>query len=104
MMLLKIKDNKGFYRIKDKEDFKTLDLLTANDMLEMFKRLFKVNQKEYSLNDCIEEYNEEKIANEAHKIIYEKLYSKLKELWNNKDAIIEEVNSDFEHIEKEYLQ
>lgn len=104
MMLLKIDDNKGYYRVNDKENFKTLDFLSAGEMLEMFKFIFKVDQKENTFSEYIEEYKDEKIGNEAHKIIYEKLYNKLKELWNSKEDIINEINKEFDNVEKEYLK
>ena len=103
MILLKIEKGKGYYRCKDEGDYKPLDLLTRDDMLEMFKYIFKIKQSEFSFKEYVETYDEERISNEAHKIIYEKVCNKLRELWDTKDAIINEINSDFKEIEKKYL-
>lgn len=102
MKLLKIEDNKVLYRIDSDKEFKNIDVITKDDILSIFNKIFLVNEDE-KLSDFAEEFNQELIGNDAHKIIYEKLYSKVKELWDNRKTIISQINNEFKELEEKYI-
>ena len=102
MKLLKIEDNKVLYRIDSDKEFKNIDVITKDDILSIFNKIFVVKEDE-KLSDFAEEFNQELIGNDAHKIIYEKLYSKVKELWDNRKTIISQINNEFKELEEKYI-
>lgn len=102
MKLLKIEDNKVLYRIDSDKEFKNIDVITKDDILSIFNKIFLVKEDE-KLSDFAEEFNQELIGNDAHKIIYEKLYSKVKELWDNRKTIISQINNEFKELEEKYI-
>ena len=50
----------------------------------------------------LEEYNKDKIVNEAEKIVYENLYNKLNNFQENKRTLKNEIDTLFEELEKKY--
>ena len=102
MMLLKIEDNKVFYRTDKDKDFLNLDEINKDDILSIFKKIFLANEDE-KLDDFADEFNKDLIGNDAHKIIYERLYKKIKELWENRSTIIGEIKNEFKAAEEKYI-
>lgn len=102
MMLLKIEDNKVFYRTDKDKDFLNLDEINKDDILSIFKKIFLAKEDE-KLNDFADEFNKDLIGNDAHKIIYERLYKKIKELWENRSTIIGEIKNEFKAAEEKYI-
>lgn len=102
MMLLKIEDNKVVYRIDSDKEFKNIDEITKDDILSIFKKVFLAKDED-KLSDFAEEFNKELIGNDAHKIIYEKLYGKVKELWENRITIISQIKNEFKDVEEKYI-
>ena len=82
MKLLEIKENKGYF-LKADSEFEAIDKIAKEDILKL------VN---LTLNDEVEfdEYDEEKIKNQAHQIIYKNIYSKLKSLEGRKQEFLDE--------------
>lgn len=102
MKLLKISDNQVLYRIDLQNNFKSIDEIDKDDILIIFKEVFKTKD-ENNLSDIADEFNAKIIGNDAHRIIYEKLYSKIKELWDNRKQITENIQSEFNKLEDEYI-
>jgi len=101
-MLLKIEDNKVFYRTDKDKDFLNLDEINKDDILSIFKKIFLAKEDE-KLDDFADEFNKDLIGNDAHKIIYERLYKKIKELWENRSTIIGEIKNEFKAAEEKYI-
>lgn len=102
MMLLKIEDNKVLYRTDKDKDFVNLDEISKDDILSIFKKIFLAKEEDV-LNDFAEEFNKDLIGNDAHKIVYERLYNKIKELWENRSTIIGEIKNEFKTAEEKYI-
>ena len=102
MMLLKIENNKVFFRVDKDKEFKNLDEITKDDILSIFKKIF-IAKEDDKLDDFAEEFNKEIIGNDAHKIIYERLYAKIKELWENRTTIINQIKNEFKEVEEKYI-
>jgi len=102
MMLLKIEDNKVFFRTDKDKEFVNLDEIGKDDILSIFKKIFLAKEDE-NLKDFADEFNKDLIGNDAHKIIYERLYNKIKELWENRSTIIGEIKNEFKEAEEKYI-
>jgi len=102
MMLLKIEDNKVFFRTEKDKEFVNLDEIGKDDILSIFKKIFLAKEDE-NLKDFADEFNKDLIGNDAHKIIYERLYNKIKELWENRSTIIGEIKNEFKEAEEKYI-
>lgn len=50
----------------------------------------------------LEEYDKEKIVNEAEKIVYENLYNKLSNFKENKQILKSEIDNLFSELEERY--
>ena len=101
-MLLKIEDNKVFFRTDKDKEFVNLDEIGKDDILSIFKKIFLAKEDE-NLKDFADEFNKDLIGNDAHKIIYERLYNKIKELWENRSTIIGEIKNEFKEAEEKYI-
>jgi len=82
MQLLKIENNVGQF-LDGAGDLQPIDKITKEDLL----RLVDVTLKEEVEFD---EYDEEKIKNQAHQIVYRSIYEKLRELKGRKQEFIDE--------------
>jgi len=101
-MLLKIEDNKVFFRTDKDKEFVNLDEIGKDDILSIFKKIFLAKEDE-ELKDFADEFNKDLISNDAHKIIYDRLYNKIKELWENRTTIIGEIKNEFKEAEEKYF-
>jgi hypothetical protein len=81
MKLLKIEANQGLF-LGDEDEYISVDKLTKEQLLRM------VN---LTLSEEVEfdEYDAEKIPNQAHQIIYKSIHSKLSELNDRKAEFID---------------
>lgn len=77
MKCLKIEENKGWYTTDGKK-WKNIDEINKDDIMIILDKV--INDEEFEMD----EYTNRKIGNPAHDIIYSNLYSKLKELFDNK--------------------
>ena len=82
MLLLKIGNSLGQF-LDGGGVFQPIDRITKEDLL----RLVDVTLREEAEFD---EYDEEKIKNQAHQIVYKSIYEKLRELKERKQAFIDE--------------
>ena len=85
MKLLKIDNNLGHFLDKSGM-FQPIDRITKEDLLSLV---------DLTLNEEVEfdEYDEEKIGNQAHQIIYKSIHEKLRGLRDRKQEFIIRVGS-----------
>jgi hypothetical protein len=82
MQLLKIENNLGQF-LDSAGNYQPIDRITKEDLL----RLVDLTLKEEVEFD---EYDEEKVKNQAHQIVYKSIYDKLRELRGRKREFIDE--------------
>lgn len=82
MKYLKIENNRGYYCI-EQDKWQEIDRINKEDLLIL---LDKAIETEF----VMDVYEQEKISNKAHQIIYKNLYFKFDELLNNKDRFKDE--------------
>lgn len=83
MRCLKIEDNKGWYTVNNTE-WITIDKISRDDLLMLLDICIKDDEFQ------MDEYNEDKLANQAHRIIYSNIYAKFLELLRNKTKFKDE--------------
>ncbi len=75
-MMLKINNNQGFFQKIDGE-YEQIDKITKEDLLRMMENILE--------NDTeMEEYDEEKLKNQAHQVVYKSIYTNFKSLNDRK--------------------
>ncbi|WP_146682231.1 hypothetical protein [Limihaloglobus sulfuriphilus] len=72
MKLLKIDDNKGYFVTRD--DFATVDKITKDDILRLVNLTLDEEEVEF------DEFNDDTLKNQAHKIIYKSVFEKLQNI------------------------
>jgi len=82
MKLLKTEDNQGHFLDED-DSFTPIDKITKEDLLRL---------AELTLTEEVEfdEYDGEAIKNQAHQILYQSIYEKLRGLRNRKQEFTDE--------------
>lgn len=94
MKCLKIEDNKGMYSI-DGEQWINIDQINKEHLLKLLE--IAVDEQEFEMD----EFDENKLGNKAHLVIYKNLYSKFKDLLQNKTRFKDESENVYkEAIEK----
>ena len=100
MKLLKIDNELGQF-LDGAGEFQPIDSITKDDLL----RLVNVTLKEEVEFD---EYDEEKVKNQAHQIVYKSLYDKLVELSGRKQEFVDESErlylTEYEKYQEDALQ
>ncbi|CAD5902354.1 conserved hypothetical protein [Carnobacterium maltaromaticum] len=95
MKLLKIEDNKGYFKTDESLDWQPLDLITKDSILTMLHYI--LNNDEIDMD----QFEDEIVQNQAHNIIYNNLFSKFQEVISEKNNIIDRTNQLFqESIDK----
>ncbi len=83
MKYLEIKNNKGYY-FNDTQMIE-IDQINKEDLLKL---IIHAEEGEFEMD----EYDENKLQNKSHQIIYKNLYDKLKDFRNNKEQFDREVD------------
>lgn len=83
MKYLKIENDKGFYW--DGENYQEIDKINKEGLLVL---LNAAEKDEFELDD----YNEDILANKAHQIIYENIYSKFEQFLDDKEQFKTQVD------------
>lgn len=94
MKYLKIEKDKGYFYNADKKEFHEISEINKDDLLFLLDKCI--------LDDFeMDPFEENKIANKAHQIIYKNLFEKFTQLLSNKTRFEDECNLMFrEAIEK----
>jgi hypothetical protein len=82
MKYLKIEDNQGFFTI-DGNNWKPIDQIGKDDLLRLVDIAV---ENEFQMD----EYDNEQIANPAHRIVYSNIYERFTQLLNNRDRFKDE--------------
>lgn len=82
MKLLKIEDNKGFF-LRTEDKYLPLDELSKDDLLRLVSQTLE-NEVEFDL------YDDDKLKNQAHQIIYKNVYEKLSALHARREEFFDE--------------
>jgi len=82
MKLLKIDDSKGFFLGED-DEYIPIDKITKEQLLRMVNLVLSEEVE-------FDEYDAEKLLNQAHQIIYKSIYNKLLELNGRKAEFIDQ--------------
>lgn len=94
MKILKYENNVSYLNV-DGKDKKILEI-SKEDILKSLQYIYD--------NDGIEleEYDKDKIVNEAERIVYENLYNKFSNFKENKQTLKNEIDSIFKDLEEKY--
>lgn len=94
MKILKYEDNVSYLYVDGK--YKKLLEISKEDILKALEYIYENEDVE------LEEYNKEKIVNEAEKIVYENLYNKLNNFKEDKPILKNEIDNLFKDLEEKY--
>ena len=96
MKLLKIEEPLGQFLTKD-GTYDTIDKITKEDLLRITKSVLESSGE-------LEPYDEEKIKNQAHQVVYKSIYSNLKALENRRQEFIDESDRLYIDDYKKYVE
>lgn len=82
MKLLKVENNFGHFLDKS-GDFQPIDRITKEDLLNLVNLILYEDVE-------LDEYDEKKIKNQAHQIVYKSIYEKLRGISERKQEFIDE--------------
>lgn len=94
MKILKYENNVSYLNV-DGKDKKILEI-SKEDILKALEYIYDNEDAE------LEEYDKEKIVNEAEKIVYENLYNKLNNFKEDKSILKNEIDNLFKDLEEKY--
>ena len=94
MKLLKYENNTSHLYVDGK--YKKLLKISKEDILKSLEYIYENEDVE------LEEYDKEKIVNEAEKIVYENLYNKLNNFKEDKPILKNEIDNLFKDLEEKY--
>ena len=94
MKILKYENNVSYLNV-DGKDKKILEI-SKEDILKSLEYIYENEDVE------IEEYDKDKIVNEAERIIYENLYNKLNNFKEDKPILKNEIDNLFKDLEEKY--
>lgn len=94
MKILKYENNVSYLYVDGK--YKKLLEISKEDILKSLEYIYENEDAE------LEEYDKEKIVNEAEKIVYENLYNKLNNFKEDKPILKSEIDNLFKDLEEKY--
>ena len=94
MKILKYENNASYLYVDRK--YKKLLEISKEDILKSLEYIYENEDVE------LEEYDKEKIVNEAEKIVYENLYNKLNNFKEDKPILKNEIDNLFKDLEEKY--
>lgn len=94
MKILKFEDNTSYLYVDGK--YKKILEISKDDILKALEYIYENDDIE------IEEYDKNKIVNEAEKIVYENLYNKLNNFEENKSILKNDIDNLFKDLEETY--
>ena len=96
MIYLKIENGKGYF-LNEKGDLQEIHEICKEDLLRLLD-----SATDSDINFEMDEMKDGNIQNEAHRIIYDSLYRKFKELLENKSRFIDESESLYKDALQKY--
>lgn len=98
MKNLRINDGKGEFSL-DGSEYKALDELTKEDLLALLDIALDAEQEME-----MDEYDSDAITHPAHRIIYNNIHDKLKEVVSNKRQFIDDANELYKEAYDKYKE
>ena len=96
MKYLHINDNKGFFKINEIEELKSIDSISKDDIFKLINLLME--KEDFEIKKKKKELKQKK----AHNIIYRNLYQRFLELKQEKNNIIDSTNQYFAEAFQKY--
>lgn len=96
MKLLRIEDNNGQFLAED-QTYQGIDKISKEALLRIMERVLDGSGE-------IEEYNEEKIKNQAHQVVYKSIYGNLKALEDRRQEFVDESERLYLEDYKRYVE
>lgn len=96
MKLLKAEDSQGHFLNEDGE-FSLIDEVTKEDLLRLAEMVLEEDDVEF------DQYDEDLIKNEAHRILYRNVLEKLQDLRSRREEFFEARDRLFQTAYEEYL-
>ena len=96
MKVLKIEENMGQF-MKKNSSYVSIEMISKEDLLYLMERILAENVE-------LDPYEEGKIANQAHQVIYKSIYTNLKSLLDRKQEFIDESETLFLEDYKRYVE
>ena len=96
MKLLKIDNQRGYYRAED-GSYHEIDQITKEALLWILERVLDGSGE-------LEEYEENLLSNQAHQVVYKSIYNNLKTLEDRRQEFIDESERLFLEDYKRYVE
>ena len=96
MNYTKIENRNVFFRLSDSDNWKLISDITGDDLIKLIEKC--IDEDDFELG----EFDDMRIGNEAHKIIYKSIYQKIKDIHLERDNIIDENTQRYNDIIEKY--
>jgi len=97
MKILRIDDNKGFFRVSAEDEWKEIDAIGKEDLMALLDTFLASEVEMDSLD-------EQKLQNQAQQIIYKSIFDKLSSLQENKSKFKDESDRKYLKEIKKYSE
>lgn len=94
MKFLKVKNNQGLFSL-DGKTWSPIDQINKDHLLELLDRVLSDNFE-------MDEFDKDKLGNQAHQIIYKNIYEKFVELGKNKTRFKDESEAYYKDAIEKY--
>jgi hypothetical protein len=95
MKILKIDDNKGFYRVSAESEWAEIDSINKEDLMALLDAFLESDVEMDSPDD-------EELQNQAQRIIYKSIFEKLSNLLEDKNKFKDESDRKYQKEIKKY--
>lgn len=94
-MMLKIDNNQGWFQNIEGE-YIEIDKITKEDLLRMMENILETDIQ-------MEEYDEEKLKNQAHQVVYKSIYNNFKSLKDRKEEFKDNIECLYKEQYTKYI-
>ncbi|WP_315307558.1 hypothetical protein [Pseudoramibacter alactolyticus] len=95
MNYTKIENNKVYFIVKEKDEWKEITEISGEDILALLGKIFN---DDFGLIP----YNDDEIRNECHNIIYKNLYTHFNDVLQDKDNLLDQKMNRYKTIINKY--
>lgn len=93
--LLKIDKGRGYF-LSENDEYAVITELSVERLKQIIKLVFEEKDSQF------DPYDENAVHNAADKIIYSKIYTKLKNIATNRDEIVSKITAEFSSLKSKY--
>lgn len=97
MKILKIEKGNGYFRICDEDDWKPIDEIGKDGLMKLLNSFLDSDVE-------MDNYDEQKLSNQAQQIIYKSIYEKFSNLRENKSKFKDESDRTYLSAIQKYQQ